>query len=179
MKHKTIISTIVLFIVLALVGIPGQLVEASKPPEAKIDDPTLPFGLKWGQTKAEVSKVLSALGQPLTKLNNTLYFVTVFGNRYSTSTHFTFKSNKLYWIIIMGMCNDAACANFKFNSVYTVLENSKYKKLHSDREKSKHIYYDKFTNSYVQLKGFIDRDKYIVLLEYEDGKTSSMKRYNK
>jgi len=140
---------------------------------------TLPFSLKWGQSKIEVARVIVASGHLPKKLNNTLHFTTVYGGRYSTSTHFTFDDkDQLYWIVMIGVCSDMACASSKFDGVQAVLDNSEYKKVHSEG-RLKHIYYDVLTDSYVKLRGFMDRGKYVVLLEYEHGEVSSMKKYGK
>jgi len=139
---------------------------------------SLPFGLEWGQTEEETNHKLIDHGHILEKDGDTSYYVILPRNGYSSSSHFVFnKSGGLYRIVMLGVCKTVICATGAYVKLRTILENSKYNKIHS--EGRLRIYHDPLTKSYIKLISFAYRDDYTVVIEYAQDKVSPLKKYHK
>lgn len=138
----------------------------------------LPFGLKWGQSKADVRQN-AEISKPLKEKGNVLYY-TVDGEDCTPATHFYFdKSDKLYHIAMVARCSDIGLADHSFILMQRMLEYSSSSiVIHSEGDLM-YVYYNSITDSYILLNGFKEDGDYIVLLDYEQTKTSVLKKYDK
>ena len=138
----------------------------------------LPFRLVWGQTKDEV-RLNVEIDKPLKEKDNVLYY-KLEKSKCEPSVHFIFdKSDRLYQIMMLAACDDKDFADFTFTSLQEMLARELGCYMVHTEYNLTYVYYNMISDSYVLLNGYIEDGKYKVLLDYEQAKTSLLKKYDK
>lgn len=137
----------------------------------------IPFGLEWGQTKTEV-RLKVEKSAPLKERDNVLYY-EIKENTGTPSVHFVFdKSAGLFWVMMLATCDDPAFAEDIFDQLHRYVAYSSSKLVHSEGDLM-YVYYNAIADTYILLNGYREDGKYKVILNYEQAKTSDLKKYGK
>jgi len=137
----------------------------------------MPFKLTWGQTKDEV-RLSVEIDKPLKEKDNVLYY-KIEGGNCEPSAHFIFdKSGRLYQVMMLAVCDDKDFADDTFTLLHEMLISEGCYMLHEE-DNLTYVYHSIISDSYILLNGFVEDGKYKVLLNYEQAKTSLLKKYDK
>jgi len=136
----------------------------------------LPFGTKWGQSKADVRQNIE-ITKPLKEEGNALYYTE--DEDCMPSAHFYFdKAGKLYNVIMLAQCSTIELADYSFKMMHIMLKYSSSIKIHS-KDDLMYVYHNSITDSYILLNGFKEKGQLMIILDYEQTKTSVLKKYDK